>query len=90
MAPIIEVSDDVLKGLNQLHIPYQLKDKIKPEHPNFTYVPSLDLYFEKEPSVSNLEWEESHKKFNSLGGRMARNDEFDEFFGYIESIMPKK
>jgi hypothetical protein len=90
MAPLIEVSNDVLKGLDQLKIPYNLKNDMesKPsikDNSNFIYVPSINLYVAKERKLHNKNWFESHKELQSNGERMLIIPEFIGFLNYLKS-----
>ena len=90
MAPLIEVSDNVLKGLDQLKIPYKIKSEVetKPsikDNSNFIYVPSLNLYVAKERKLHNKNWFDSHKELQSNKERMLIIPEFIEFLNYLKS-----
>ncbi|MDP2673087.1 MAG: hypothetical protein Q8O84_04710 [Nanoarchaeota archaeon] len=84
MAPLIEVSNEVLKGLNQLKIPYNLKEKSngKQDSGDFIYVPSINLYFAKERKFLGENWFNSHKKLQENGERMPTIPEFVELLKY--------
>lgn len=85
MAPIIEVSDNVLKGLNQLNIPYTLRNNSqKQSSDNFIYVPSINLYVAKERTHLNKNWFEAHKEIQANGERMLILPEFIEFLKYCK------
>jgi len=86
MAPIIEVSDSVLKGLDQLKIPYNFRKESlgKPDSDNFLYVPSLNLYVAKERSLYGKDWFEAHEGLQSRGNRMITVPEFVQFLKYTK------
>lgn len=93
MAPLIEVSNDVLKGLDQLKIPYNLKNdlenKSSKDNSNFIYVPSIKLYVAKERKLHNKNWFDAHKELQSNGERMLTIPEFIEFLKYTKINLPE-
>lgn len=85
MAPTIEVSEDVLKGLDNLGVDYSLQKNININtgaSDNFIYVPSLKLYVAKERSHLGKDWLDSHKKLQGNGERMLTIPEFVEVLKY--------
>jgi len=94
MAPIIEVSDDVLKGLDQLSIPYKIKqtkaDSSKSNSNEYFEVPSLKgLRVAKQLSFLGNDWNESHKALQSQGQRMLTLPEFGEVLKYTQKELPE-
>ena len=90
MAPLIEVSENVLKGLDQLKIPYNLKkenleNKRAKDLSDFIYVPSINLYVAKQRTLQNKNWFDSHKELQKDNQRMLIIPEFIEFLKYIKS-----
>ena len=93
MAPIIEVSNKVLKGLDNLDIDYTIpkqgtnKEIISSEFnkDNFIYVPSLELYVAKERKLYSKNWFEAHKELQENRERMLIIPEFVEFLKYLKN-----
>ena len=84
MAPIIEVSDEILNRLNQLKIPYKLKNQTK-DNDNYVFVPSLKLYVAKERTLQGQNWFDSHKKLQGDNKKMPTVPQFVEFLKYLKS-----
>lgn len=85
---MIELSDDVLKGLDQLKISYSLKNKPRPLD-GFDYIPSLKLYVAKEKKFYGDNWFDSHKQLQENGERMLTLPEFREFLNYARTNLPE-
>jgi len=91
MAPIIEVSDEVLADLNQLRIKYKLREgsrtvKSKTEcRDGFIYVPSANLYFAKQRTHLNLDWSDAHEELKAEGLRMPTIEEFRKTLNYLKN-----
>nr|AQS34723.1 hypothetical protein [uncultured archaeon] len=86
MAPIIEVSEKVLKGLDDLGIEYSIpQTKPQPQEPSsdFIYVPSIKLYVAKERSHLGKNWFESHEALQENGEEMLSLSEFRKFLKYL-------
>ncbi|MBI2003887.1 hypothetical protein HYS72_00280 [Candidatus Pacearchaeota archaeon] len=93
MRYLIEVSEKVLKGLDQLEIPYNLKKEEKSEpkaktqefnKDDLIYVPSIDIYVDKERTHLGKKWFEAHKLLQEQGNRMLIIPEFIEFLKYTQ------
>ena len=88
MAPLIEVSNEVLKGLNQLKIPYNLKNKNNSQTKDLSdsiHVLSINLYVAKERTHLGKNWYESHKLLQEQGNRMLIIPEFIEFLKHLKN-----
>ena len=91
MTPIIEVSNNVLKDLDQLEIPYNLKNKaLNFNRDDFIYVPSINLYVAKERTHLNKNWDESHKFLQEQENKMLTIPEFTEFLKYLKNSNNKE
>ena len=90
MAQIIEVDDNVLKGLDQLKIPYILKKENLEKtasifnKDNFIYVPSINLYVAKERTHLGKNWFDCHKLLQQDNQRMLIIPEFIELLKYTK------
>lgn len=84
MAPTIQVSREVLKGLDQLEIPYDLIEEPKPETPqeDFIQLPS-GIYVSRQRSHLGKNWYES----NALEG--LDSNEFRELLIYAREHEPE-
>ena len=92
MAPIIEVNQEDLERLNQLKIPYQLKEEIsrvENSKDNFIYVPSVNLYVARERTHQRKNWHESHKSLAQENSRMPTIPEWIEFAKYVRENAPE-
>ena len=92
MAPDIRVSDDTLKGLDQLKVPYTLIPNLETKsnltqknNSNFIYIPSLNLYVAKERTLQGKNWFETHKELQLREERMLTIPQFVEFLKYAKS-----
>ena len=92
MAPIIEVSDEVLDELTKLNFPYKLKNDLenqsKFDKDNFIYIPSMKIHVAKERILFGKDWFKSHKELQSQGLYMPTIPEFIEFLKYVKSNNP--
>ena len=92
MAPIIEITNEVLKGLNQLKIPYILKKENLEKTASifnkdaFIYVPSINLYVAKEKIHLNKNWKDCWTELKNQNYQMSKINEFREFLKYLISI----
>ncbi len=91
MAPLIEVSESVLKGLDQLSIPYELREEnaTSEDNSDFIYVPSISLYVAKERTHFEKNWYDAHRELQSKGNRMLTIPEFIEFLKYTRENNPE-
>jgi len=94
MAPLIEVSEKVLKDLDQLKIPYNLKKEEKSElqaktqksdKEEFIYVPSINIYVAKKRTHFNKTWKYCWTKLQKENYKMLKINEFREFLKYLIS-----
>lgn len=94
MAPLIEVTNEVLEGMNKLKIPYNQKDILKNKtispfnKDDFIYVPSINLYVAKERTHLNKNWFDCHKLLQQNNQRMLIIPEFIEFLKYTKINFP--
>jgi len=87
MAPIIEVTDKFLKGLNyrDYKLRNDLKDKSSNKNTNeFIYVPSINLYIAKERTHLNKNWKDCWTELQSQNYQMLKINEFREFLKYTK------
>ena len=87
MAPIIEVTDKFLKGLNSrdYKLRNDLKDKSSNKNTNeFIYVPSINLYIAKERTHLNKNWKDCWTELQSQNYQMLKINEFREFLKYTK------
>lgn len=86
MAPIIDVSDNILRELDVLKIPYKLRGKslCKQDPDDFVYIPSTELYVAKHRTLYGKNWSEAHKELQSQGSRMMTVPEFVDFLRYLK------
>ena len=90
MVPLIEITDEVLKGLNQLKIPYILKKENLEKTASifnkdaFIYVPSINLYVAKERTHLNKNWKDCWTELQSQNYQMLKINEFREFLKYTK------
>ena len=90
MAPIIEITTEVLKGLNQLKIPYILKKENLEKTASifnkdaFIYVPSINLYVAKERTHLNKNWKDCWTELKNQNYQMLKINEFREFLKYTK------
>src|SRR3989344_3617578 len=77
MPPTIEVTDEVLKRLDKLEIPYSTKAENSNLSDDFIYVPSTKLYVAKNISFQGRSWDESHEN------GMQTPLEFVEFLKHV-------
>ncbi|MFA5084503.1 MAG: hypothetical protein WC475_03975, partial [Candidatus Paceibacterota bacterium] len=52
--------------------------------PGFIYIPSVDLYFQKEKQFNNCNWHQAHVKLQERGLRMPTIEEFRQFLSYLK------
>ncbi len=88
MAPIIGVSNEVLKGLDSLKIPYVLKNNPK-SLDGFEYIPSINLYVARGKKFYGESWFECDEKLQKNGERMITLPEFIEFLKYTKTNLPE-
>ena len=99
MAPIIKVSDEVLKGLDNLRVAYEL-ERAEPTQRNEQNETSLNLekdfiklpsgiYVAKEKTLHGKNWFDSHKALQEQGKRMLIPLEFVEFLKYTRENFPE-
>ena len=81
MPPIIEVSDETLKGLDQLKIPYSIREE-QPQG-DFIYIPSAKLHFAKQKTLKTKNWFESHRLLQVSGLAMPTPLEFVQTLKYL-------
>jgi len=79
MAPIIEVSSEVLNELDKLEIPYNLKDDLQSD---FIHIPPINLYVAKERTLLGKNWFDAQKELKSANQKMLTIPEFIEFLKY--------
>ncbi|MCK9595699.1 hypothetical protein M0R19_00755 [Candidatus Pacearchaeota archaeon] len=86
MAPLIDVSNEVLNRLNQLGIHYKLKnsESKKRDNSNFIYVPSINLYVAKERTLLGKDFYESQNILHENNEKMLTPFEFIEFLKYTK------
>jgi len=87
MAPIIEVSDETLVGLNQLGVDYTLKSQkdVSPNETSTIYIPSIGYDVARERTGFGKNWYDSH---NLQGDEvMLSPAEWTEFLKHMQEIM---
>ena len=85
MAPTINVSNEVLEGLDKLGVSYTPVKGSNSRNPSdFIYVPSINLYVARERTLRGKNWFESHKELQNNEERMLTIPEFIEFLKYIK------
>lgn len=87
MPPIVEVSKETLKRLDESRDYYKIIDEQKVFfnlRDDFIHVPSLNLYFAKERTHLGKNWAEAHKLIQDEGSRMPTLPQFVEFLKYIK------
>ena len=84
MAPIIEVSDEVMKTLNPNAYTQRtdLEDTPSEDKQDFIYVPSINLYVARQRTLQGKNWFEAHRELQSQGKRMITLPEFVEVLKY--------
>ncbi len=87
MAPIIEVSYEVKKDLDESGTPSNPKPPYGFKK-GFTYVPSIQLYVEKESQLEE-NWYKSHKILSEKKLRILRPLEFVIFLDHVERFDEK-
>jgi len=91
MAPFIEVSEEVLKGLNQLKIPYDLRKDLETKTTqDSTYIklPS-GIYVTREKTGFDLNWDQQKEFLENQNQRMLTIPEFREFLQYCSEKEPE-
>ena len=67
MAPIIEVSNKVLEGLDRFGVEYKLRQEVEPTQnkrsstANFIYIKPANLYFANQRTHLGKNWFDTHK-----------------------------
>ena len=88
MAPIIEVSDEVLEGMNKLKIPYVIPSKKFKETNDFIQIPS-GLWVTKQRTLLNSNWNQCQEQLHSENSKMLTIPEFREFLNYTKINIPE-
>ena len=88
MAPLIEVSEKTLKGLEQLGVSYTLKE-VQSDNNSFIHVPSKNLYVAKEKTHFEKNWFESHEELQKQRLSMIPIPEFVEFLKHTKYDFPE-
>ncbi|MEK6761008.1 MAG: hypothetical protein AABX93_03745 [Nanoarchaeota archaeon] len=86
MPPIIEVTDEVLKGLDQLKISYTraARQNTFPRlKQDFVYIPSAKLHFAKQKILLEKDWHETHQTLGEEGLAMPTPSEFSQTLKYL-------
>ena len=82
MPPMIEVSDEVLEGLNKLKISYSKVGNSNLDK-DFPYIPSSNLHFAKQKTLQGKNWHETHKSLSNEGLLMPSPLEFAQTLKYL-------
>ncbi|MFA5084555.1 MAG: hypothetical protein WC475_04235 [Candidatus Paceibacterota bacterium] len=85
--PIKGAMDEILKEQEKKagQIPQKSQTQINaPSLDGFIYVPSVDLYFQKEKQFNNYDWHQAHEKLQKQGLRMPTIEEFRQFLSYLK------
>ena len=83
MAPTINVSEQVAKGMTQLGIPYTIiRDS------NFIDIPTINLKVARQKTQMGKNWFESHKALQKGGTKMLPPLEFTKFLKYTKEHHP--
>ena len=85
MAPIIEVSDNVLKGLKLSGVEYTIPKNVNintSASDDFIYIPKLKLHVARERSHLGENWYDSHRLLQKQNQRMLTIPEFTEVLKY--------
>ncbi|MDO8528670.1 MAG: hypothetical protein Q7S06_02145 [Nanoarchaeota archaeon] len=86
MAPLIEVSEKTLKGLEQLGVSYTLRQKTSNDS---VYVPSANLWVAKQRTLQEKNWFETQKELRKQGLSMQTPLKFVEFLKEIKNNHPE-
>ena len=79
---MIEVSDEVLEGLNKLKISYSKVGNSNLDK-DFPYIPSSNLHFAKQKTLQGKNWHETHKSLSNEGLLMPSPLEFAQTLKYL-------
>ncbi|MFA5084554.1 MAG: hypothetical protein WC475_04230 [Candidatus Paceibacterota bacterium] len=66
-------------------LPQQNQPQNAPNLDGFIYVPSVDLYFQKEKQSGDNNWVRAHERLRGQGLRMPTIEEFRQFLIYLRS-----
>ena len=83
MAPIIEVSNDIIKGLDQLKIPYKLRKSERATQDEYIKLPS-GIYTARERIIFNKKWSQQNESLKKSGLGMQIPLEFVELLKYAK------